>query len=192
VNPTDYNLALARAILEAIEPFLQSTDAFWPLTAAPPSSAIPFPRLSLGAFLLTLDELRAAEAQAATAVRPSIQSVEREFDRIHQKWRVAVENKALAEAPQRLSIWRAYLEDLNDGRGDPAGYSQEVRQRVILTRLLQTARGSSKRDETLGRVGDCDAILRGLFVPREFVWDPRLRPVYPEKDFWFLYGEIRT
>jgi hypothetical protein len=191
VHPPEYNLALARAILEQLEQFLQSDDAFWPLPARPPSPGIPFPRLSLGALSLALDELRAVETDIEPSARSAIQAVEREFDRITQKWTAAVERKALAEASQRVSVWRAYLQDLRDLRTDPADYRQEVKQRVILSRLLGLARSNPDNRVTIGALEGLDRNLRSLFAPGDFIWDIRLERVYPEADFWFLYGGIR-
>jgi hypothetical protein len=192
VHPPEYNLTLARAILEQLEHFLQSADAFWPISARPPTPGAPFPRLSLGALLLTLDELRAVEADAGPAVHSATQVVKREFDRISQKWAVAVERKALAEASQRLSVWRSYLQDMRDGRTDPTDYIQEVKQRVILSRLLEQTRSSPDVNTTTSVLDGLDRDLRSMFVYGEFVWDARLKRVYPEEDFWFLYGELRT
>ncbi|HLC03105.1 MAG TPA: hypothetical protein VJK02_08720 [Anaerolineales bacterium] len=192
MHPPDYNLTLARAILSEFEPFLQSPDAFWPLSATSPRPGIPFPRLSLGALLLALAELRAAEADVDPAGRDAGQAVKREFDRIRQKWAVALEHKALSESSQRLSIWRAYLQDLSDARADPADYPREVRQRVVLARLLEVARQSPDSRTAIGSLAEWDSILRGLLIPGGFIWDARLKDVYPEEDFWFLYGTIRT
>lgn len=192
VHPLEYNVALARAILDDLEEFLQSPEAFWPLTATPPTPGIPFPRQSLGVLLLTLDELRAMEEAPDGAVPSASLGFEREFDRIRQKWTVAVERKALTEATQRNSIWRAYLQGLSDGRENPADYPQEVRQRVILSRLMEIARKNPETRNSLDSLETLDSMLREALAPDAFVWDKRLQPVYPKTDFWFLYGMIRT
>lgn len=191
MHPPEYNLALARAILEDLEQFLQSPEAFWPLTIPSPSPGVPFPGLSLGALLLTLDELRAAEADADAAGRSASRAFEREFDRICQKWAVAVARKALTEASQRLSVWRAYLQDLSDARADPTDFPRDVRQRVILSRLSGLARANPGSREIAEAVEEWDSILRRSFIPGDFIWDARLMLIYPELDFWFLYGAIR-
>jgi hypothetical protein len=191
VHPAEYNLALARAILDQLEPFLQAADAFWPLSARSPTPATPFPQLSLGALLVTLDELRASEAEGDAPIQSGFQAVERDFDRIAQKWRAAAERKASAESSQRLSIWRAYLHELDEGHADAADYAGEVRQRVILSRLLGIARADPHARDTASAVEASDQVLRRRFAPGEFIWDIRLRGVYPKEDFWFLYGTVR-
>lgn len=192
MHPPEYNLALARAILESLEPFLQSPDPFWQLTSPGGNRSIPFPRLSLGALALTLDEIRAAEDEVEPAVRAAGQAAEREFDRIRQKWTVAVERKALSESSQRLAVWKAYLQDLGDARADPVDYPHEVRQRVILARLLEFARANPDSRGTALAVDTWDGVLRNMFVPGPFVWGILLKTVYPETGFWFLYGTIRN
>jgi hypothetical protein len=192
VHPLEYNVALARAILEDLEQFLQSPEAFWPLTITFPTPGIPFPRQSLGVLLVTLDELRVMEQAADAEIRSASLGFEREFDRIRQKWPVAVERKALTEASQRLSLWSAYLQGLSDGREDPADYPQEVRQRVILSRLLGIAKTNPDSREPITIVEELDGMLRSQLTPAEFIWDDRLKAVYPDGEFWFLYGRIRT
>jgi hypothetical protein len=91
-----------------------------------------------------------------------------------------------------LSVWRSYLQDMRDGRTDPTDYIQEVKQRVILSRLLEQTRSSPDVNTTTSVLDGLDRDLRSMFVYGEFVWDARLKRVYPEEDFWFLYGELRT
>jgi hypothetical protein len=191
VHPLEFDLALARAILDNLEPFLKSPEPFWPLTGTSPIPGTPFPQLSLGALALTLDELRALEDGADSPDRSAILSAEREFERIQQKWEVALERKALAEGSQRLHIWKAYLEDLSEGRIVTADYAHEVRQRVALGRLMQIARANPDWAEASYIMGVLDVGLEGFFVPGEFIWDDRLQRVYPKLEFWFLYGKVR-
>jgi hypothetical protein len=191
VHPVDYNLAMARAMLDELEAFLQSPDVFWPLSHNSSDARSPFPRLSLGVVLMTLDELRAAEPDLAPAELTAIQVVEREFDRIKLKWTVAVEHKALGEMSQRLSIWRAYLQDLSESRSGAEDYPMEVRQRVALARLLDLAGRNPGIQGTAQSLSQLDDSLRASFEPGEFIWDQRLKAVYAPAGFWFLFGRPR-
>ena len=188
MHPVDYNLGMARAMLDELEAFLQSPDVFWPLSRSSPDTESPFPRLSLGAVLLTLDELRAAEPDLTPAELTATQVVEREFDRIRLKWTVAVEHKALGEMSQRLSIWRAYLQDLGESRAAAEDYPLEVRQRVTLARLSDLAGRNPAIEPTPQSLRQLDDTLRARFEPAKFIWDIRLKAVYDPARFWFLYG----
>ena len=178
-------------MLDELEAFVQSPDVFWPLSHTSPDTGSPFPRLSLGVVLLTLDELRAVEPDLAPAELTATQVVEREFDRIKQKWTVAVERKALAEISQRLSIWRAYLQDLSESRSGAEDYPMEVRQRVALARLLDLAGRNPGIQPTAQSLRQLDDLLRAWFEPGEFIWDQQLKAVYTPTGFWFLFGRPR-
>jgi len=192
VHPVDYNLGMARAALDELEAFLQSPDVFWPLSHNSLVTGSPFPRLSLGVVLLTLDELRAVEPDLAPAELTATQVVGNEFDRIKLKWTVAVERKALGEMSQRLSIWRAYLQDLSESPSGTEDYPTEVRQRVALARLLDLAGRNPGIQPTAQSLRQLDDSLRARFEPGEFIWDHRLKAVYTPAGFWFLYGRPRV
>ena len=106
------------------------------------------------------------------------------------KWRVAWEGKALQEFGARFDLWKDYLADY---RAEPARhaeyYAHEIRWRVML--FLLQGELSSNPPETEMLIA-LDKMLRAKFVSNDFIWDKDLEAGFPQDDFWFLYGNLKS
>lgn len=111
-----------------------------------------------------------------------------EIDSVLRQWAAAAARKAGAEFPQRLNLWRAYLEGIPERQASPVDYAHPVRHRVIAERLL-TRLTPLLRDQRQ-RLDALDELLRMSFRTGAFVWDPPLAAVYPQPAYWFLYGGL--
>ena len=100
---------------------------------------IPFPQLSLGATLLTLDELRVQLEELNALQNRAFQDLNRAFERSLRKRRVSLEQKAEREIITRTNLWRAYIMDLEEDPDSVDEYEQQVRNRVLMTRLSDFA-----------------------------------------------------
>jgi hypothetical protein len=187
MHPHDYNLNLARFILEELEDYILSSEIFWPLSKRSTSGS-PFPRLTLGGLILTLNELKAQEIDMSPSQRADLDKLLRDMDRVRVKWAVGIERKAAQELRSRLNLWRAYLLDIEERVETTENYPREVRNRVMFEHLADL---SIRQPDTKPRVDEMrhlDTRLRSFFAPGEFVWDVRLERIYPQSTFWFLYG----
>jgi hypothetical protein len=101
---------------------------------------------------------------------------------------VAIERKATREAHSRLQLWSAYLEELNESDAAHADYPQEVRQRVMVSRLLAWGGAGPELDANAERTHSLDSLLRRRFEAGPFLWETLLEQIYRMPDFWFLYG----
>jgi hypothetical protein len=191
MHPPAYDLALAEAMADELEDYLLSRELFWPLERHAPPGEPPYPMLSLGGLLLTLDELAALEGDLEAAASDRLRRLREKIDDLRTRWRASIEGKAAQELHSRLNLWRAYLADLEEGAKAIEAYPQEVRQRVMARRLEEEA-APAKSAESLRAMRELDARLRRRFNAGPFVWDRRLSRVYPASDFWFLYGTPRA
>lgn len=184
------SLALAEAMGEDLEPYLQSPELHWPLTARLPAPVHPAPRLSLGTLQLTLDELEALGPSLNPAQEARRLKLDSRLEAARGLHGSALQRKAQAEQGSRLRLWRAYLGDLTEGGGSPQDYAGEVRNRLIAARLAAWA-ASPAQASAMGEASAAhDRQLKALFQPGEFVLDDRLRLVYPSEEFWYLYGGV--
>jgi len=157
-----------------LKDFLLSSEVFWPLGGD-------LPQLTIGGILFALTRLSAIQPTEA-------QKIKLEVDSLKEKWRSAWERKASREVQNRLRLWSEFLVDYrNASRQNADWYTNEVRWRAMLALLLKEA-PSSPEAATLDAL---DESLRAGFLHGEFIWDKELRPVFPEKDFWFLYGKLK-
>ncbi|MCJ7825489.1 MAG: hypothetical protein MUP44_11355 [Anaerolineales bacterium] len=187
----DYNLDLFDAMLDDIEEFLLSADIFWPLAKRAKPDLPPYPRLSSGGLLMTQDESLALEPEMTSDQKYRHAKLQRQWDTTLYKWRSALERKSEREMGMRLNLWRAYLSDLEEGSSSHFDYHREVRNRVQFTRLQTLSAGSGKTFQMVKTIRSLDARLLNLSISSEFIWDDRLREIYPKELFGFLYCQPR-
>jgi hypothetical protein len=185
----DALLRLGQAMAGALPQYLQSAKEFWslPIQAAPGEA--PFPNLSLAAWYLTLDQLEAQLDEVDAAQQVSVTKLRQIDDGLRLSHAAALAAKGEAEALQRLSLWDAYLAELEEGQRDDQRYATEVRQRVSLSRLLPLLEDQGAR-RIESRLSELDGRLRPLFRPGQFIWQAELRSAYPPETYWFLYGSL--
>ena len=191
MESVDYNLDLFEAMLDEIEDFLLSADIFWPLAKRSKPDSPPYPRLSTGALLLTMDESLAQEAEMNSDQKARHVELQRQWKGVLNKWRSALGRKSEREMGMRLNLWRAYLSDLEEGSASHFDYHRETQNRVQFTRLRTLAASSSKTLKMEKTIRSLDARLLNLTTASDFIWDDRLRETYPKGNFGFLYRQPR-
>jgi hypothetical protein len=192
VNSIEYNLGLGEAMLGELDAYLSSRALFWPLGRGHPPGSTAYPMLSIGGLLLVMDELAAAENDMHADQRQREQELIALFDSTEQERQVALKTKCTAEASSRLNLWRAYIQDVERSEAGEWGYRNEVRQRVMLARLMDLPGEHPDLQDIRTALSGLDGRLRARFSSGEFVWDDRLQQIYPKGRFWFLYGKPRS
>jgi len=187
LDSLSFSLAQAQAMVDQLPAFLRSEQTFWPLGGGPGGRR--FARLSLGLWLLTSDDLRvsaqemsAEQAQTFTKLTDAYQSLQAERP-------ANFEEKAWQELDQRLNLWTAYLDDLASVSGASESYATDVRHRVLLARLQDFLSEDERHEALTDQLTALDSRLRGRFMAGPFVWHLRLRPLYDEQAYWYLYGQ---
>lgn len=189
MNPIDHDLELAEIMLSEMHDYLLSKETFWPLGRVSRRGEPAFPKLTPGALILTFDELEAqAENMSADQVA-AYQDMVARMAEVRQQRGANLAKKALAEMKQRLNLWQAYLSDLKESAAAAEQYPGQVKNRVLLDRLRELAQREAELGEITERVQALDNRLRRRFSTGPFVWHPRLRPIYPEAEYWYLYGQ---
>ena len=183
----DSDLQFVEACAPELEAYLKASVIYWPL--AQPKGHSPLPRLTLGGLLLVLHRLSAVERDlpAEQAVRLTRARTQIETERLRRT--AAIGAKMTLETHARLSLWRAYLDDLSESPASNADlYPTEIRQRAML-QLLATAPETGPLPTEAGQAMQAlDARLREMFAAGSFVWDEQLAPAFSPPEYWFLYG----
>lgn len=134
------------------------------------------PRLTPGNLLLALKRLEAVDP-------PSAQTLRGKLEAIQTQWRSAWEKKIARETASRLRLWSQFLSEQTQDEGPhDAHYAASVRERVIL-QLLQCS---------APQLAELDSLLRARFKPGRFAWEAVYQDVFPEGEFWFLYGGMNS
>ena len=120
----------------------------------------------------------------------AFEKIEVEIHKVRKKWQVAWEQKAAWEFKSRLRQWGNALKEI---RVDPEDhvpyYPYEVRLRVLLDLLQAEIREIDP--EFQEHLDSLDLLLRALFSPGNFIWDPDLTEGFPVEDFWYLWGRLK-
>ena len=185
MNP-QHDLAVLKAMSADLEAYLFSEALFWQMQA--PSS---FPRLSLGALLLTRARLLAVSPRLLPAEQTDLAQANRQIESVFFKWAVAAEKKAAQELRSRINLWARFLEEYEEeGPAGAESYRHEVSQRAIAVLLLSQFPRLADTAEAR-RLAPLDAQLRARLKTGGFVWPAEVQVGFPADEFWFLYGQLR-
>lgn len=157
--------------LPQLQAYLLSNELYWPLGGS-------LPRLTLGSVLLALARLEIFQPVEAQPLKAQVEAV-------RVKWRSAWEKKSARETANRLRLWSQFLSEMAGGQ-EPEAYPAEVRGRAILQLLLREAPEAPEKTA----LAEVDAVLKAHLLPGKFIWEAELQTVFPQSDFWFLYGTL--
>ncbi|TFH37597.1 MAG: hypothetical protein E4G99_02215 [Anaerolineales bacterium] len=174
-------------MLSELEHYLLSPEIFWPLSQR--NSATPQDRLTLGNLLLSLDQLDALRQTWDAQKESQFLEIEMQWEQSQAKWKSAIERKAEHEISSRMNLWRAYLEDLEEGQGAMFDYGRELRNRVMIERLFTLGVAREPWEAELQRL---DRLLQSLVIPSEYIWPQSTQYHYPQVPYWFLYSRPRS
>lgn len=171
-----------KAFLEAgipeMQSYLLSDELYWPIT----SRGFILPRLTIGGLLLAAARLKARGER--------IDSLMAQLDIVRSNWRVAWETKAGREFQSRFNLWGNYLTDYRQNpEGFADSYQQEASNRAMMELLKGDLPAELPERESLASL---DSALRSSLVPGPFIWEPELQSAFPQDEYWFLYGTLRS
>jgi hypothetical protein len=190
MHQVEYNLSLTKAMLENMEPYLLSEEVYWPVASQPNAGSPPFPRLTLGGFLLTQDELSVQKAAMNSRQTHTYKDLLHRYQQITVKWKSAIGRKAVREMNSRCNLWHAYVEELEERRKVPYDYPREVRHRAMFERLIDVAGVEPEVDQVLKKNQKVDEHFLTVSFPSDFVWEADLQTIYIKDRFWFLYRKL--
>jgi hypothetical protein len=180
---TTQDLAFVRAGVDELEAYLLSDVLYWPLSG--PSS---LPRLTLGGLLLSLMRLRVRLNSPAEVAQ--VTGLENRLEAARTKWRSSWERKCRREVHARLGLWRDYLADVCQSTESQAeSYPEQVKGRVLLQIMKHELEDPSGEIEILAEL---DKMVKSAWLPGGFVWEPDLAAAFPEPEYWFLYGRLKS
>jgi len=183
----DYDLRFLEAGLELLENYLLSKDIYRPIGIQAPPGKPPYPQLTLGWLLLSLQR---AQATCQTASeKADLAHIQGQIEAISVKWQSAWNTKAKAEFRARLNLWRDFLSEYGEQPANNTDrYPYEVSRRVLLQILGENSGQLPAADQQA--LNGLDLILRSHFRAGEFIWDANLIPNFPAADYWYLYGDL--
>ena len=179
-------LIIAQHMLRDLEEYLKSDVVYWHV-AEPNPLGSHMPQLTIGALLEALIRAAAAQDEITPGQRQELEAACAQHDQIRAAHAALYVGKAVHELYSRLQAWEADLAD--DSRKTKSSYAQDVRVRAKI-HLLEQALGPDVPTELRRQRAQIDLDWFEIFVPGEFVWDPRLQAAFPKDPCWWLYGHL--
>jgi len=148
------------------------------------------PQLTIGALLLRRRRLTQLRAKLKRADGIRLDAALADHDDLRREWSLHYERKLQREVPSRLRVMAGFFRECGENPRDCAGaYPIEALRRTIVGEiLLAMMEFGYEKSEVIASVRSADQALRRILQAGEFIWSPLLAPVYPQDDFWWLYG----
>jgi len=184
----EYDIRYLQAGAPVLEEYILSSDLYWPAGVSPLFGEPPYPQFTLGGLMLATARI---QARTLTTTQSSqLESLTTHIANIRSRWRTAWGNKARTEFHWRLNLWRDFLAEYRESPGENIDrYAYEVTRRVQLHLLRLDAEGIPS--EELSLMDSLDRLLKAVFQPGEFVWEPELISGFSAQVFWYLYGKVK-
>jgi hypothetical protein len=150
------------------------------------------PELTLGGLLMRLYRLSHLEDSLTTEQQSLVQNARLNFEAERSKWAVHYKNKIQHELKSRAGALLQFLdESIEDRAGATVNYPVQVEKRIMIEHLRSEAQEHGVlSDDQDHEIKAADHKLRRLFRDGDFITDKRLKSVYPQERFWWLYGTI--
>jgi hypothetical protein len=186
----DRELAYLRAAIPLLKDYLLSHDVAWQLPGIARDGEQPYSQLTLGPLLLILKRLK-ARGLTGTELEELGRYEEQIFqEKIHNE--SAWKKKAGQDMGSRMRLWQTAWEDYQkDQQSLVSAYPLVIAQRVMLQLLWDELEPAGLMATPLQfALQMADTNIKLFFQPGDFIWEPVLKPGFPEDTYWYLYGTM--
>ncbi|GAB1420679.1 hypothetical protein MASR2M15_07900 [Anaerolineales bacterium] len=147
------------------------------------------PSLTIGSLLLRMRRLSEFQSEMTDKELNTFNNLRASYQEIHQRWKNLMEAKMEHEINSRLDTMQAYFkESIENPALGASAYPTEAQRRTITQELLRILdqTGIDKKP-LLRKAQQMDSKLKQFVQVKGFIWDDRLKEVYPADEFWWLY-----
>lgn len=180
------DLAVVRAMVEELQDYVLGDQVYRTLVI-PTEHGQERVQSSGGDLLARLHKLHGQEALLTPEERRQLAELERQVEDITHRFREPWRALLVRELKARLNSLKWYLDEYEaDPRSGRVNYPFEIRNRQRIAEIWKAL----QEDPPPGladQIAAVDQRLRRVTVAAPFVWDDRVRAVYPQDEYWYLY-----
>jgi len=173
-----------------LDEYLESKDLFWQLPGIGREPGFAFGALTIGVVLFMLKRVKGRSVDEKQTTERGEYETRIFQSKIHHE--KAWMKKVGQDFTSRVRLWEKFLNESREDRlAAVNSYSTHVSQRVIMQLLWEEQDASSLLLTPLQfMIQTMDAVLKQVFNPGEFIWEPELKTAFPEGTYWYLYGTM--
>ena len=142
---------------------------------------------SCGDLLARLHKLDGQSRLLSQAQRDELTTIRRRIDASTKPMHVQYHRLIEREVRARLNSLQWYLDDCDEEHSQCLiQYPFEIRNRQRIAEMVK-ALGEKLSAEIQAEIAATDRRLAEATVSADFVWDNRVKDVYPREEYWYLY-----
>lgn len=143
---------------------------------------------SCGDLLGRLRKLDGQSRLLSAAQKDELTAIRRRMDATINSLQGRYQNLLEREMRARLNSLQWYLDDCDEDRRQcRVQYPFEIRNRERIAEMAK-ALGDRLPSDIQAEIASVDSRLREMTTGADFVWDNRVKEVYPKADYWYLYA----
>lgn len=174
----------------SLEQYITSEQVFY----APEGKFSKIPTMTLGTFLMRLRRISTLQQQLDVGERAQLGIAIQSHENILKEWAVHYQSKMEQELDTRIQALRTFLDDLSEVPGDSSNdlLPELVVRTAIEELLLQAGNEIEINPKFRQDLNIIDTYWESVTHDSYFHWDEKLRKVYPQEKYWWLYRELNA
>ncbi|RLT42753.1 MAG: hypothetical protein DWI57_05260 [Chloroflexi bacterium] len=180
------DLAVVREMANELQDYLLGEEVYYTLLVVT-SQGEERIQSSCGDLLARLHKLAGQSKLLPPAQLDELSSIHRRIDATTKTMQARFLALILREVRARLNSLQWYLDDCDEDRRQcRVQFPFEIRNRQRIAELVK-ALGDKQPTDIQAEIAATDRRLRETTVSADFVWDKRVKEVYPREEYWYLY-----
>ena len=180
------DLAIVEAMASELEEYIVKDDLYRTLIASTPRGEQRL-KMTGGDLLVRLHRLRGATSVLSTGQQSRLEQLQTSVQETAYALRTRFHERLAREISARADALKWYLDDLaGDVKQGRANFAYEIRNRQRIE-VIRAELENELPEEVAAKVNAVDRRIRQVTRSSDFIWDERLRPIYPPSNYWFLY-----
>ena len=180
------DIAVAREMANELQDYLLGTEVYYTLVVVTAQGEERI-QSSCGDLLTRLHRLEGQSKLLTPAQREELVAIRRRIDATTKTMVVRYNALMEREARARLNSLQWYLDDCDeDPKACRTQYPFEIRNRQRIAELAK-ALGDKLPADIQSETTAIDRRLLEMTASADFVWDRRVKDVYPREEYWYLY-----
>jgi hypothetical protein len=179
------DLAILREMVSELETYLIKDDLFRTVIAHTPTGDHNV-QMSGSDLLSRLHRLNVRRAELSTAQQTQLDTVQKQAQTTIQTYRTRFHDHLKRDMKSKLDTLKWFLDEREDMQRFRTNFPFEMRNRQRVEEVVK-ALGADVPADLAAKLKTIDERIHAAAFPSPFIWDEKLKAVYPQSPYWYLY-----